>query len=118
MATLTKGRTTSPLWLLPVPALALLVAILLVPLAQSFLRSISEPVWSLDQYRALFTDGVTLRVLIRTVVTAAVVTVVTFLCGYPYAYVMTRVGPRMRGLLLVIVLIPFWTSVMARNFAW
>jgi putative spermidine/putrescine transport system permease protein len=31
---------------------------------------------------------------------------------------MTRVGARMRGLLLVIVLVPFWTSVMARNFAW
>ena len=115
---LTKRRMVSPLWLLLVPALALLVSILLVPLAQSFIRSIGEPNWTLEHYKALFIDGVTLRVLIRTVVTAAVVTVVTFLCGYPYAYLMTRVGPTMRGLLLVIVLIPFWTSVMARNFAW
>jgi putative spermidine/putrescine transport system permease protein len=44
--------------------------------------------------------------------------VVAFLLGYPYAYFMTRVGDRARAILLVVVLIPFWTSVMARNFAW
>ena len=114
-----KGKlAASPQWILLVPALVLLVAILLVPLAQSFVRSIGEPTWTLRHYLDLFDDGVTLTVLGRTATTAAIVTVLTFLCGYPYAYVMTRVGPGMRGLLLVIVLIPFWTSVMARNFAW
>ncbi|MCC3273548.1 ABC transporter permease [Arthrobacter zhangbolii] len=74
--------------------------------------------FTLDHYKSLFTDGVTLTVLGRTAGTAVIVTVVTFLIGYPYAYLMTRVGPRLRGVLLVIVLVPFWTSVMARNFAW
>lgn len=59
-----------------------------------------------------------MTVLWRTAVTAATVTVAALLIGYPYAYLMTRVSPRARGILLVIVLIPFWTSVMARNFAW
>jgi putative spermidine/putrescine transport system permease protein len=118
MNTLTRRRAPSPRWLLLVPALILLAAILLVPLVQSFGRSVDAPAWTLQHYRSLFTDGVTLRVLGRTASTAAVVTVVTFGCGYPYAYLMTRVGPRLRGVLLMIVLIPFWTSVMARNFAW
>src|SRR4051794_22600187 len=118
MRTLRRGFAASPHWVLLVPALVLLTAILLVPLVQSLVRSIGEPTWTLEHYLDLFNDGVTLRVLGRTVRTAAIVTVLTILCGYPYAYVMTRVGPRMRGLLLVIVLIPFWTSVMARNFAW
>lgn len=104
--------------LLLVPALALLVAILLVPLFQSLVNSFGDPEWTLQHYRNLFTDGVTLRVLGRTVVTSVVVTALAFLCGYPYAYVMTRVSPGMRGLMLVLVLVPFWTSVMARNFAW
>lgn len=107
-----------PAWLLLIPALALLAGVLLVPLGQSFLRSISSPTWTLDNYANLFTDGITMKVLGRTAMTAAIVTVITFLLGYPYAYLMTRVGPRVRGILLVVVLIPFWTSVMARNFAW
>lgn len=111
-------RTPRPQWLLLVPALALLVAILLVPLGRSFVRSFGGAEWTFDHYATLFNDGVTLRVLARTAATAAMVTVIAFLLGYPYAYLMTRVGPRTRGILLVIVLIPFWTSVMARNFAW
>lgn len=105
-------------WLLLVPALALLAGILLVPLIRTLWYSVFDPDWTLENYGALFTDGVTTTVLWRTAVTAAMVTVATLLIGYPYAYLMTRVSPRARGVLLAIVLIPFWTSVMARNFAW
>ncbi|MFI5959476.1 ABC transporter permease [Cryptosporangium sp. NPDC051539] len=115
---MSKRRVPSPQWLLVLPALALLTVILLVPLGRSVGRSIGAPDWTFEHYKALFTDGVTLTVLGRTAMTAAAVTVIALLLGYPYAYVMTRVGPRMRGLLMVIVLVPFWTSVMARNFAW
>ncbi len=105
-------------WLLLGPALALLAFILILPLGNILIRSFTDPSLTLDNYLALFTDGVTLTVLIRTATTAAIVTVVCFVLGYPYAYLMTRVGGTGRAILLVIVLIPFWTSVMARNFAW
>ncbi|HEX6345191.1 ABC transporter permease [Umezawaea sp.] len=105
-------------WLPLVPALALLTGILLVPLGGTFVRSVSSPDLTLANYEHLFTDGVTMTVLGRTALTAAVVTLAALLLGYPYAYLMTRVSPRARGILLVVVLIPFWTSVMARNFAW
>jgi putative spermidine/putrescine transport system permease protein len=118
MTGLARRLLPRPQWLLLVPALTLLAAILLVPLGNSFVRSIGNGEWTLEHYESLFTDGVTMRVLVRTATTAAAVTVIAFLLGYPYAYLMTRVGPRMRGILLVIVLIPFWTSVMARNYAW
>lgn len=123
MSTLTppdvrRRRPLRPQWLLLVPAFALLGVVLVVPLAQSLLRSVGSPDLTDEHYRSLFTDGVTMRVLLRTVRTALLVTVIAFVVGYPYAYVMTRVGPRMRAVLLVIVLVPFWTSVMARNFAW
>jgi putative spermidine/putrescine transport system permease protein len=107
-----------PQWLLLVPALLLLGSIIFLPLVESLVRSFGSPHWNFDHYKQLFTDRVTLRVLLRTVKAAAVVTVIALLLGYPYAYLMTRVGPRMRGVLLVVVLIPFWTSVMARNYAW
>ncbi|WP_051798623.1 ABC transporter permease [Catenuloplanes japonicus] len=118
MADPPQRRIPSPQWLLVLPALALLAVILLVPLGRSLTYSVDAPAWTLDHYTALFTDGVTLTVLARTALTATIVTIVAVLLGYPYAYLMTRVGPRLRGLLMVIVLVPFWTSVMARNFAW
>ncbi|MBX6748489.1 MAG: ABC transporter permease [Micromonosporaceae bacterium] len=107
-----------PGWLLLIPAVALLGGILGVPLWQSFWRSIGSGDWTLEHYSALFTDGVTLKVLARTGQAAAVVTIVTLLLGYPYAYLMTRVGPLWRSVLVVMVLMPFWTSALARNFGW
>ncbi|HYQ63675.1 ABC transporter permease [Actinophytocola sp.] len=118
MSSVRIGGTRWSSWLLLVPALALLAGILLVPLGKTLVNSVSTPDWTLANYQHLFTDGVTLRVLGRTARTAATVTLAALLLGYPYAYLMTRVGPRARGILLIVVLIPFWTSVMARNFAW
>lgn len=113
-----RRHTPRPHWLLLVPVLLLLAVIIMFPLAESLVRSFGSPDWTVAHYRQLFTDHVTLRVLRRTATTALVVTAVTLLLGYPYAYLMTRVGARMRGILLVLVLVPFWTSVMARNYAW
>jgi putative spermidine/putrescine transport system permease protein len=69
-------------------------------------------------YLALHDDGVSVVVLVRTLWTALLVGLCTLVIAYPYAYAMTRVGPKARGILLLLVLLPFWTSVMARNFAW
>lgn len=115
---LARRRIPGAPWLLLVPALLLLGGVLLVPLFLSLLTSAGAPEWTADNYTSLVTDGVTGKVLLRTVTTAAIVTVVAFALGYPYAYLMTRVGTRLRAVLLVVVLVPFWTSVMARNFAW
>lgn len=117
---MTSSREVRPraAWLLLIPALALMAAIFFLPLIQSFVRSTGAPEWTIEHYVSLFTDGLTMTVLGRTALVALLVTTITLLLGYPYAYVMTRTGPRMRGILLTIVLIPFWTSVMARNFAW
>jgi putative spermidine/putrescine transport system permease protein len=108
----------NPGWLLLIPALVLLTAVLFIPLISSFWRSITDPELGVSNYTKLLNDGVTLRVMLRTAISAAVVTLVAFLLGYPYAYLMTRVGPVARSVLLTIVLIPFWTSALARNFGW
>ncbi len=105
-------------WLLLIPALVLLTAVLFIPLISSFWRSITDPELGVSNYTKLLDDGVTFRVMLRTAISAAVVTIVAFLLGYPYAYLMTRVGLVARSVLLTIVLIPFWTSALARNFGW
>lgn len=73
---------------------------------------------SLGNYRWFFDNPVNLEVMRRTFTTATIVTAVCLVVAYPYAYLMTVVGSRWRGVLLILVLIPFWTSLMTRNFAW
>jgi len=43
--------------------------------------------------------------------------VLSLVLGYPLAYLMTVVSGRVRTLLIVLVLVPFWTSVLVRTFA-
>lgn len=100
------------------PALALLLVVMVWPLMQLLYRSIMTPSFSLEKYQNLFTDGVSVTILTRTIVMSFIVTVVTLLLAYPYAYAMTKVTPRTRAVLMALVLLPFWTSLMARTFAW
>ncbi|MFI5894135.1 ABC transporter permease subunit [Actinoplanes sp. NPDC051513] len=105
-------------WLFLLPALVALVILFVVPLINVVVDSFTEPSAGLGNYASLFTDGYTLRVLGRTLLIALVVAVVGAALAYPYAYAMTLVGPMMRAVLVTVVLVPFWTSMLARNFAW
>lgn len=100
------------------PALVLLLVVMVWPLAQLLYRSIMTPNFSLEKYQSLLTDGVSVTILTRTLVMSLVVSVVTLLLAYPYAYAMTKVSARARAVLMALVLLPFWTSLMARTFAW
>lgn len=73
---------------------------------------------SLENYVWFFETSVNVKVLLRTFTTAMIVTLVCVLVGYPYAYLMTVVGARWRAVLLILALVPFWTSLMTRNLAW
>ncbi|MBM2614866.1 ABC transporter permease subunit [Actinoplanes sp. LDG1-06] len=113
----TAARRSSG-WLSLAPALIALVVLFVLPLASLVIDSFTEPETGLGNYASLFTDGYTLRVLGRTLVIALIVSVAGLLLAYPYAYAMTLVGPTMRAVLVTVVLVPFWTSMLARNFAW
>jgi spermidine/putrescine transport system permease protein len=74
--------------------------------------------WSLLNYlRAL--DPLYLRVLARSLVLALVTTALCLAAGYPLAYWLGLVVPRRwRSALLVLVILPFWTSFLVRMYAW
>jgi putative spermidine/putrescine transport system permease protein len=103
---------------LTLPALVLLAAVIGYPLITIVLRSLSEPQWGLQNYTWFFGAPVNLTVLQRTFSISAWVTVVCVLCAYPYAYLMTAVGPRVRLALILCVLIPFWVSGVVRTLSW
>jgi putrescine transport system permease protein len=49
---------------------------------------------------------------------AAIATAICLLVAYPMAYAIARASPRWRGLLLLLVVLPFWTSFLIRVYAW
>jgi putative spermidine/putrescine transport system permease protein len=100
------------------PAVGVLVLVMLVPVLMLLARSVREPVPGLSNYTALLTDATAQTVMVRTLKMSLIVTLVTLAVGYPYAYVLSVAGPRLRAVLMAVVLIPFWTSLMARTFAW
>ena len=63
-------------------------------------------------------QAVFVRVFGRTFLIATVVTLATLALGFPLAYVMTNLRPALAGLVLVLVLLPFWTSILVRTAAW
>jgi putative spermidine/putrescine transport system permease protein len=105
-------------WLLVLPALVLLVAVLGYPLVSVTLRSFAEPDWGLQNYTWFFGTPVNLIVLQRTFAISAWVTLVCVICAYPYAFVMTAVGPKVRLVLVLCVLVPFWVSGVVRTLSW
>jgi spermidine/putrescine transport system permease protein len=74
--------------------------------------------WSaLNYLRAL--DPLYVRVLLRSLGLAVLTTVLCLLAGYPTAYWLARVAPaRWRSALVVLVILPFWTSFLVRMYAW
>src|SRR5262249_36863355 len=85
-----------------------------------FLLSAFDLRWTNDGVIGAVAPGqaVFLRVLGRTFLVATIVTLATLALGFPLAYLITRLGPAMAALVLVLVLLPFWTSILVRTAAW
>jgi putrescine transport system permease protein len=72
----------------------------------------------LDNYALVLSDPFYLDALVVSLRTAFVSTLVCLLIGYPMAYAIARARPHLRGLLLMLVVLPFWTSFLIRIYAW
>jgi putative spermidine/putrescine transport system permease protein len=108
--------------LLMLPALAVLVFMFLVPLALFFVRSFTEfdgtTAEFIDQGRDLLLSQAYLTALGTTNWISLIVTVATLLIGYPIAYYLTTAtGVGVRIVVLSIVL-PYFTSIIVRTFSW
>ncbi|WP_433430760.1 ABC transporter permease [Nonomuraea sp. CA-141351] len=104
--------------LLALPALVALAVFFLFPLISTVISAFTDPAPGLGNFTWFFGEAQNLRVLGRTFTTALWVTVIALIVSYPYAYAMTIAGPRARAVLTLLVLVPFWTSLMVRTFAW
>ncbi|MER1966983.1 ABC transporter permease subunit [Castellaniella sp. GW247-6E4] len=69
-------------------------------------------------YALLFTDNLYLATYLNSVKMALITTACCALIGYPMAYQIARSRPAVRNLLLLGVILPFWTSLLLRVYAW
>ncbi len=71
-----------------------------------------------NNYAFLFTDELYLKAFVNSIKVALVSTVLCLLIGYPMAYGIARSKPVTRNILLLLVILPFWTSLLLRVYAW
>lgn len=73
--------------------------------------------FTLDNYRRLLRADY-LLVFWESLKLAFLTTLLSFVIGYPFAYCMARAGRRWKSLLMMLVIIPFWTSALVRIYGW
>jgi len=77
-----------------------------------------NPLINLTGYARLFTDTLYIRAFVTSLTNAAGAMVLCLLIGYPMALGLTRVDRGWRNILLMLVILPFWTSFLLRVYAW
>jgi putrescine transport system permease protein len=125
-------------WLIIAPPLLFLLLFFLIPYTFALKISVAESTISIppfsnlfshapdghltftlnwDSYNYLFTDDVYILSYIYSLKTAFFATLICLLLGYPMAYAMARASKSAQNVLLLIVILPFWTSFLLRIYA-
>jgi spermidine/putrescine transport system permease protein len=112
--------------LLVVPGIAWLVLFFVVPLTfivvvslgrrDELHRIVLDPL-TLENYQDVF-NPIFLPTIVQSLYLATATTVVSLAIGFPIAYWISRYGGRRKTLLLVLVMLPFWTSWLIRTYSW
>jgi len=108
-----------------VPACLLLTFYLVIPIAMlivmSFYRSTLfgvVPDFSWNNYLHFWRNPMFPNLLLRSIRLAVTVTAISLLVSYPFAYFLARGTRRFRTTLLILVMVPFWTSYLIRTMSW
>lgn len=122
-AALTARRAPSRRWRahslavgFTLPALLFLVVLFLWPVLR--LMSLSVEGGTLAPYEKALTDGLYVQVLLNTALIAAYVSAICLVLGYPVAYFLASSREPWTTIGIVFVLLPFWTSILVRTYAW
>lgn len=113
-----KTKNASRPELKGIPAIAFVVVLYFVPVSFVLLHSLTVPRFGLQNYLEILRDPGDLRILLTTIVLAAVTAVLSILVGYPLAVVIARSSRLLGGILMTCVMVPFLTNTLIRTFGW
>ncbi|MFI4994947.1 MAG: ABC transporter permease subunit [Hyphomicrobiales bacterium] len=108
---------SKPVFLLA-PTLLFLAVVLATSLFDLARVSLEYPAPTIRQYLRILGDASLMRVLGNTLSLATMVTLMSFILGYPVALTMIRASPRRQRLIALILILPLWTSVLVRSYGW
>ena len=118
MSAATRSIGPRASWLLIAPMMAVLVFAFFWPITNLLGRSFFNPEFSLDKYQTLFSEPLYWRVFGRSLWISIACCVICLIVGYPVAYAMSRLKGWRGMLVAACVLVPLWTSVLVRSYAW
>lgn len=101
-----------------VPAWLYLMVLFVVPIGMVLALSVTESTPAFAGYARIFSVPVYLAVLANTLTVGAGVTLICLLLGYPLAYAVSTLPTRWAALVLGMVILPWFTSLLVRSFAW
>ena len=105
---------------LSIPAVLIIFVVVFLPVlwlsSLSFYNAAGE--LSMENYARIFESALYQRTFVVTFQISVAVTVICVLLGYPLCYWLTKVSDKTAAILMVFVLVPFWTSVLVRTYAW
>ncbi|MBD9375331.1 ABC transporter permease [Rhizobium sp. ARZ01] len=100
------------------PILILLGLVYLVPLFGVLLISVTEPQVGFGNYTAALESSAVAKVALTTLRICGITTILSVVIGYILAYAHVSASAGMRRMMMLFVLVPLWTSVLIRTFAW
>ena len=105
---------------LSTPAILVIAIVVLVPVGWLFYLSFvgSDGQFSLEHYKKMIEYKSYARVFMTTFQVSLLTTLICILLGYPLAYFLAHLPGRWTGLFMLAVLLPFWTSLLVRTYAW
>jgi putative spermidine/putrescine transport system permease protein len=103
---------------LAMPAILLLLAFFVVPVAALLLRSVTEPDLGLQNYETLLGSSTYARIFLNTFLVAGVVTVITILIAFPVAWSLAIMPNWAAQGMFAVILLSMWTNLLARTYAW
>ena len=102
------------------PAILMILVILVIPVGWLFYVSFigSNGQFSLENYQRMINRSSYRRIFATTFQVSFLTTALCILIGYPLAYFISQLPNRLANLCLITVLLPFWTSLLVRTYAW
>jgi ABC-type spermidine/putrescine transport system permease subunit I len=99
------------------PAALLIAGVFLIPLVIALWQSLFRDGFSLEGYERILSSTLFWRSLRTTLEIALGASFLSLLLGYPVAYFISQLSPSQRAIAMILVLLPFWTSILVKSFA-
>jgi len=110
-------------WITPVlmvlPVLIVLTVFYFYPLLKLIPRSfVVDDAVGFGNYMKIFSEAAYIKSFLMTILIALLAVIITLLLGYPVAYLMATAKPKVQSLLMMLIMLSFWTSLMVRTYSW